>query len=110
MTHGGTDAGGGGTIEVPPGLAGVGDELRASARSLRAGRGDLAARPDAGRSSDEVATALAALAGAVDGLAGQLDDVAAATVSAHGDLTGTDHAVGGALQPVGPVGPVGVTP
>ena len=90
------------TIEVPPGLAGVGDELRTSSGSLRDGHGDLATRPDAGRSSDEVATALAALAGAVDGLAGQLDDLAAATVAARGDLTGADTSVGATFrQPLG---------
>lgn len=98
MTLGGTDSGGG-TIEVPPGLAAVGGELRTSSGALRDGHGDLATRPDAGRSSDEVATALAALAGAVDGLAGELDDLAAAATTARDGLTGTDTAVGGTLRP-----------
>lgn len=63
---------------------------------------DLDTAPDAGASSDEAAQALAALSGAVAGLAQHLGHLAESTGSANTDFSGTDTAVGGAFGSVGP--------
>lgn len=74
-----------GTLDVAAG------ELAAAAPRLRD-------RPDAGVSTDEVATALAALAGAVAGMADHVGSIGEAVRSAAADFAGTDQAVRGAMQ------------
>lgn len=83
------------------------DILRAAAKLTTAGetlRGrapDLLEQPDAGVSSHEVATALAALSQAVDGLGAELLSAAEATRTSAQDLAGTDQAVGTSMHEQG---------
>lgn len=69
----------------------AGDTLATAAPGLRR-------RPDAGASTDEVATALAALTGAVAGMADHVGSLADTVRASAADFDGTDQAVGGAMD------------
>ena len=72
--------------------------LEGRADSLDAEGPTLRQQPDAGASSHEVATAMAAFAGAVSGLGQHLRSVADVTRGAAEDFTVTDQGVHGAFQ------------
>lgn len=82
----------------PPDLLRAAEILEAAATSLTGAAPGLQQRPDAGASSDEVATALAALAQAVTGVAGHITSIAEVTRGSAADFSGTDHAVGQTWQ------------
>jgi uncharacterized protein YukE len=75
-------------------LAGLADDLDDAGRALSKHRDDLDVAPDAGRSSDETAQALAALASTVAGVAehiGSISDALHDTVQTYEDAdSGTD--------------------
>jgi hypothetical protein len=72
-------------------LEGAGSDLAAAAPTLRT-------RPDAGVSTDEVATALAALAEAVAAVAGEAGSVAGSLRTTAADVGATDQAVAASSQ------------
>lgn len=72
--------------------------LRSAATSLADAAPDLRARPDAGASTDELATALAALAEAVSGVGGHLRSLAGVTDGNADDFTATDQSVASAWR------------
>lgn len=79
-------------------LAGSAAVLDSVASSLCGVAPGLRIRPDAGASSDEVATSLGLLAAAVAALAEEVASVAEATRTSAADFTATDHAVRDTMQ------------
>ena len=80
-------------------------DLRTAARLLDSTAGSLASvapdldgRPDAGASSDELATALGALARAVAAVADEVRDIATTTRATAVDLAATDQQVGDSMR------------
>jgi hypothetical protein len=76
----------------------ISSTLDGAGRALFDGAGHLESAPDAGVSTGEVSRAMSALASAVAGFGNHLGDLAASTTAAGTDFTGTDSAVGGAMQ------------
>jgi ABC-type transporter Mla subunit MlaD len=86
-------------LEVHPAdLQQIVDILDDAGSSVFGQASSLEATPDAGASSDEVATALAALSSAVAGVAQHIGTLADNTEGTSSDFTGTDQAIGGAMQ------------
>ncbi len=85
-------------LEVhPDDLSQVVGVLRSAGGELFGHASDLAAAPDAGRSTGEVGKALAALGTAVAALSEELGGLAEGTGAASALLTGTDDVVGARL-------------
>jgi hypothetical protein len=97
MTSPGTGPGGDLTVD-PAKLAAAAAILDTAAGSLSDSVPSLRRRPDAGASSDEVATALGVLAGAVTAIAEQVAASAESSRTSAADYTVTDQAVQGSMQ------------
>jgi hypothetical protein len=86
-------------LEVhPDDLAQIADILDSAGSALFPHASELHDTPDAGSSTDEVASALTVLSTAVAGLADHLGALAESTGSVSGLFTGTDQHVGGRLD------------
>ena len=97
MTYPATGAGG--ELGVDPAqLTAAADILDSTAGALSDCAPGLRHRPDAGSSSDEVATALGVLAEAVSAIAGQVRASAESARTSAADYTATDQAVQGSMQ------------
>ncbi len=92
MTSSGSDLG-----VDPAQLTAAADILESAAGSLTDSAPTLRRRPDAGASSDEVATALAALAEAVTGIAAVVGGSADGARTSAADNNATDQAVHGSM-------------
>ena len=89
----------GSDLDVDPArLTAAADILDTAGSSLADSATGLRRRPDAGASSDEVATALASLAGAVTAIAEQLRSSAESSRTSAADYTATDQAVQGSMH------------
>ncbi len=87
-----------GRLCLDPGrLTGAADILDAAAGSLDDSAPRLRPRPDAGVSTDEVARALTALAGAVAAVTDALRGTADGARTSAADYTATDEAVHGSM-------------
>lgn len=83
-------------------LTGVADDLDSAGSRLFGHRDDLQARPDAGRSSQEVADALAGLGAGLAGLAQHIGSMATSLHETAASYTRTDTTVHGHLDRLGP--------
>ena len=82
----------------PASLTDAAGILDSVAGSLSDRAPDLRRQPGAGSSSDEVATALGALAEAVTAVAEEIRSVADATRTSAADYAATDQSVSGSIQ------------
>lgn len=82
----------------PAALSSAADILESTAGALLGAAPGLRARPDAGVSSDEVASALAALAEAVAAMSAEVASTAESVRTTAADVDATDQASGASSQ------------